>query len=152
MADAFTFEELGVGEKFVSPELQKVASGYPATPRWKNLRVCRDGVEVAYLSFDLTRDGENNLYHLYVAKDFRKQGIATKCIEFAAEFTRQLGRSRLVVWPRPFGEKREADPKRRKKEQKELEQWYIKRGFTPMKSKEFKPMPGMPRMHVMQIS
>ena len=130
--DSFRFEELHVERTFVSPELQGVAKGNPWTEHRKQYKVLRDGIEVAYVSFDFDRPEGNNLYLLYVAKGFRGQGIGSRCLEFAVELTKELKRPRLTVLPRHY-EESSADPKTQKRNQKKLEQWYRDGGFRVMR-------------------
>lgn len=141
----FRFEELGSERTFVSSELQSIAKGSPLTKHRKQYKVYRDAVEVAYVDFDFDRPEGNNLYLLYVAKNFRNQGIGSECLKFAVQLTKDLGRPRLLVRPAPFGRKYK-NRAERKTAEKKLKQWYINHGFKPMRGKPFTPPLGMPRL------
>ncbi len=115
------FEELGQQRTFALAELQLRADGNPLADGQKQYRVLLDGHEAAYASFDTFWEDQLNLYEVFVAGQFRNEGVGTAIIHFAVELCRRMDKPRLTVRPKPLSEQPEA----------ELVAWYLRRGFTP---------------------
>lgn len=122
-ARIFRFEELGSERIFALPELQARAEANPFGPGRKQYRVWLDKKEAAYLSLDTFWDDQLNLYEIFVAESLRHQGVGTKCIRFAIDLGRQLGKPRLTVRPTPLSSQ----------SKDELIAWYVRRGFVQAK-------------------
>jgi GNAT superfamily N-acetyltransferase len=117
------FEELGEERPFASAELQARAKGNPWKKGRKQYRVWLGESEAAYLSFDVFWDDRVNLYEIFVAAEFRGRGVGIECIRFAIKLTKELQKPRLTVQPGDIGGQ----------SKDELRQWYIRRGFNPVK-------------------
>lgn len=117
------FEELGSQRTFALPELQARADGNPWSEARRQYRVQRNKQEVAYLSFDVFLPSEINLYEIFVAAQYRGQGIGCACILFAIDLGKQMGKERLSVRPEPLSEQSKED----------LIEWYLRRGFVSKK-------------------
>jgi GNAT superfamily N-acetyltransferase len=117
------FEELGKERTFSIPELQTRADANPLAPGRKQYRVQIDQQDAAYLSFDTFWDGQLNLYEIFVAESYRGQGIGSKCISFAVDLAKELGKPRVTVRPTPLSGQSKDN----------LIAWYVRRDFVPTK-------------------
>jgi GNAT superfamily N-acetyltransferase len=117
------FEELREERPFTSAELQARAKANPWKKGRKQYRVWLGESEAAYLSFDVFWDDQVNLYEIFVAAEFRKQGVGARCIRFAIDLAKELQKPRVTVRPGYIGGQ----------SKDELRQWYIRKGFNPAK-------------------
>jgi GNAT superfamily N-acetyltransferase len=117
------FEELGEERPFASAELQARAKANRWQKGRKQFRVWLGESEAAYLSFDVFWGDQVNLYEVFVAAEFRTRGVGAECIRFAMKLTKELQKPRLTVKPGYIGGQ----------SKDELRQWYIRRGFNPVK-------------------
>jgi GNAT superfamily N-acetyltransferase len=107
-----------------SPEL--LARAHPWVPG-NEVRVSylvrMSGEEVAFLSYDADRDSDRlTLYEIFVAEQFRGQGIGSELIRRSRQLAAEKGYRRLFVIPKPLAE--EITPQK-------LVRWYEERGFVP---------------------
>ena len=77
--------------------------------------------EAAFVTFDICWPDELNLYECFVAREYRRQGVGTEIIRFAADLGRQMGKKQLSIRARPLAEQSQAD----------LIAWYTHQGLTP---------------------
>jgi len=77
--------------------------------------------EVAFLTFDIFLPDELNLYEIFVARRYRRQGVGSEVIRFAADLGRLMCKKRLSIWARPLSHQSQED----------LIAWYVRRGLKP---------------------
>jgi GNAT superfamily N-acetyltransferase len=115
------FEELGSQRMFALPELQARADRNPLDEKRKQYRVWFGDDEVAFLTFDIFLPDELNVYEIFVAKKYRRQGVGSEVIRFAADLGRFMCKKRLSIWARPLSDQSQED----------LIAWYVRRGLKP---------------------
>jgi len=116
-----TLIEIATPESIASLGIRKRAETSSKSLHTKQYVVIENGLEVGFLSLDIRPNADYLvLYELFVPKEYRCQGIASRTLNEVEKVAKSLKYKKITLTPSPLGNVYSRS---------ELISWYKKRGY-----------------------